>query len=301
LHGPQDIFLTADLAMALNQRDTLSPLEAKIKNRSTSSLHSEAATFHSAQAGPSIEMEQSKDNDVLPTKPYTDLTSTTMSRTDSGYEAGHERRSMSSSSSRSRRPRQSISSASGRPNTKRSSRSAICTSTHRTTARPAIQSRYSASRVHEQTHSPTETYQFFQFPSLAASASTASESRPQSHDCPATSTQPHPPPATVHYFLLPETRQLEYAAIDAASRGVRGFITKLIPNCILPSEYRRTKFHNGDDADSDVGSVRRYRLDFPNPEKGLASSAEGAQRAGPNEGRPRNAQPGLWKRMMGRR
>jgi hypothetical protein len=60
---------------------------------------------------------------------------------------------------------------------------------------------------------------------------------------------------------------LEYAAIDAASRGVRGFFIKLVPDCILPPKARRTRFHE-DDADSDAGSVRRYRIPLPE-EKGV--------------------------------
>jgi hypothetical protein len=52
---------------------------------------------------------------------------------------------------------------------------------------------------------------------------------------------------------------MEYAAIDAASRGLRGFFIRLVPDCILPPDSRRMRFHceSGDD---DAGSVRRYRL-----------------------------------------
>lgn len=82
---------------------------------------------------------------------------------------------------------------------------------------------------------------------------------------------PPPPPATVQYWTSDSTRRLEYAAIDAASRGIRGFFTKLVPDCILPASSRRTKFH--DDEESDAGSVRRYRLTLPE-EKEVALEGE---------------------------
>jgi len=69
------------------------------------------------------------------------------------------------------------------------------------------------------------------------------------------------PPQTTLYFLTPETRRLEYAAIDAASRGVRGFVSKLVPGCMVGRERSRGFHTKGGDDDSDAGSVRRYRLD----------------------------------------
>lgn len=81
-----------------------------------------------------------------------------------------------------------------------------------------------------------------------------------------------PPPATVHYWTSDSTRRLEYAAIDAANRGVRGFFIKLVPDCILSEAARRTRFH--DDDDSDAGSVRRYRLVLPE-EKASSDAGEG--------------------------
>ncbi|KAG5977052.1 hypothetical protein E4U55_007084 [Claviceps digitariae] len=63
-----------------------------------------------------------------------------------------------------------------------------------------------------------------------------------------------PPPATTHYWTSDSTRRLEYAAIDAASRGVKGWVRRhLIPDCF-------TTRHVGFDDDS--GSVRRYRLEL---------------------------------------
>ncbi|KAI2633292.1 hypothetical protein GGS21DRAFT_519923 [Xylaria nigripes] len=66
-----------------------------------------------------------------------------------------------------------------------------------------------------------------------------------------------PPPQTVHYWMSDSTRRMEYAAIDAASRGVKGWIIKhVVPNCLVPKSCRRLTF------DDDTGSVRRYRLEL---------------------------------------
>lgn len=66
-----------------------------------------------------------------------------------------------------------------------------------------------------------------------------------------------PPPQTTHYWTSDHSRKLEYAAIDAASRGVKGWIMKhVVPDCFIPKENRRLRF------DDDSGSVRRYRLEL---------------------------------------
>lgn len=66
-----------------------------------------------------------------------------------------------------------------------------------------------------------------------------------------------PPPQTTHYWTSDRTRRLEYAAIDAASRGVRGWVMRnVVPDCFVSRESRRLGF------DDDGGSVRRYRLDL---------------------------------------
>jgi hypothetical protein len=48
---------------------------------------------------------------------------------------------------------------------------------------------------------------------------------------------------------------------------VKGFFIKLVPDCILPANSRRLRFHC-EDADSDAGSVRRYRLALPEEKDG---------------------------------
>lgn len=66
-----------------------------------------------------------------------------------------------------------------------------------------------------------------------------------------------PPPQTTHYWTSDHTRKLEYAAIDAASKGVRGWILKyMVPDCFVPRSGRHLSF------DDDAGSVRRYRLEL---------------------------------------
>ncbi|KAI1267946.1 hypothetical protein F5Y18DRAFT_274994 [Xylariaceae sp. FL1019] len=96
---------------------------------------------------------------------------------------------------------------------------------------------------------------YFHFPPLEASRScsdhatvTVKELEPPQHP---------PPPATTHYWTSDHTRQLEYAAIDASCRGVKGWIMKhVVPDCFIPKESRRVTF------DDDTGSVRRYRLEL---------------------------------------
>ncbi|KAK7942584.1 uncharacterized protein PG986_011697 [Apiospora aurea] len=66
-----------------------------------------------------------------------------------------------------------------------------------------------------------------------------------------------PPPQTTHYWTSDHTRRLEYAAIDAASQGVKGWMLRhVVPDCFIPKENRRLRF------DDDTGSVRRYRLEL---------------------------------------
>ncbi|TQV97884.1 hypothetical protein IF1G_03627 [Cordyceps javanica] len=67
-------------------------------------------------------------------------------------------------------------------------------------------------------------------------------------------TQPQQLPQTTHYWTSDSTRRLEYAAIDAAGRGVKGWVRKhLVPDCLVPDQ-KHLSF------DDDTGSVRRYRL-----------------------------------------
>ncbi|GAB1316164.1 hypothetical protein MFIFM68171_06374 [Madurella fahalii] len=65
------------------------------------------------------------------------------------------------------------------------------------------------------------------------------------------------PPQTTHYWTSDRTRRLEYAAIDAASKGVRGWVMRhVVPECFVPESKRRIGFED------DRGSVVRYRLEL---------------------------------------
>ncbi|KAG6232637.1 hypothetical protein E4U26_004472 [Claviceps purpurea] len=80
-----------------------------------------------------------------------------------------------------------------------------------------------------------------------------------------------PPPATTHYWTSDSTRRLEYAAIDAASRGVKGWIRRhLVPECFAGR-------HVGFEDDS--GSVRRYRLDLDEQDQGRPEKQQGQQQS----------------------
>jgi hypothetical protein len=81
------------------------------------------------------------------------------------------------------------------------------------------------------------------------------------------------PPQTTHYWTSDKTRRLEYAAIDAASRGVRGWVMRhIVPDCIIPEDRRRVRF------DDDSGSVVRYRLDLDDDEKPQCKKSRGGKK-----------------------
>ncbi|KAL2113242.1 hypothetical protein VUR80DRAFT_4949 [Thermomyces stellatus] len=69
------------------------------------------------------------------------------------------------------------------------------------------------------------------------------------------------PPPTTQYWTSDQTRRLEYAAIDAARRGIRGWARRnLVPRCMTAKDGGHLDF------DDDTGSVRRYRLDIDETE-----------------------------------
>ncbi|KAI6249651.1 hypothetical protein HI914_02138 [Erysiphe necator] len=75
---------------------------------------------------------------------------------------------------------------------------------------------------------------------------------------------PLPFPPTINYWTSDDSRRLEYAAIDAASKGVRGFFVRIVPDFMLPPQIRRTKFWGLEsEGRQREGSVRRYRLALP--------------------------------------
>lgn len=118
---------------------------------------------------------------------------------------------------------------------------------------------------HQSTHSG-----FFHFPvhptdleMEATTPSSKAKGAPSAHhkavdvepESPAT--QEQMPPQSTHYWTSDRTRRLEYAAIDAAHRGLKGWVRRhLVPGCFLPKEKGHVAF------DDDTGSVRRYRLEL---------------------------------------
>ncbi|KAK2052783.1 hypothetical protein LY76DRAFT_650309 [Colletotrichum caudatum] len=87
------------------------------------------------------------------------------------------------------------------------------------------------------------------------------------------------PPQATHYWTSDRTRRLEYAAIDAASRGVKGWVRRhLVPDCFVPRE-KHVAF------DDDTGSVRRYRLELDEEAAAAAAAAPCEKRGcGPGVG-----------------
>lgn len=62
-------------------------------------------------------------------------------------------------------------------------------------------------------------------------------------------------PVTVQYWTSPETRRAEYAAIDAASRGLKGFALKILPDCMVPKEYKVMGFSEREDSTNSTGET----------------------------------------------
>lgn len=142
-------------------------------------------------------------------------------------------------------------------------------------------------------------YSYFQFPEL--SGANTIHSPPGSAPTSRHGTAPPPPsthprdaavrhvPATVQYWTSPETRRREYEAIDAASSGVKGFCLKILPECMVPREYKVLGFSQREEEEEgirmgggerrrggggrgkrggDAGSVRRYRISLDEDGRG---------------------------------
>ncbi|UNI22869.1 hypothetical protein JDV02_008715 [Purpureocillium takamizusanense] len=218
-----------------------------------------------------------------PEKTDHNLTAVKMQRKDSGY--GSNTASPRTSSSRSRPPTsptrrtsnpgpqpQSPSSpplrSRARPSTRRAAKSYPQPS-----AQPLFQARVPAAGT---SRPQQQQIAFFHFPTpdlvelteAGATSSSASSTHRHNHhlrhqehshlhhieheEDRATSSGP---PQTTHYWTSDSTRRLEYAAIDAASRGFTGWVRRhLVPDCFNPRQH--VAF------DDDTGSVRRYRLEL---------------------------------------
>ncbi|KAK4127001.1 hypothetical protein N657DRAFT_564784, partial [Parathielavia appendiculata] len=126
---------------------------------------------------------------------------------------------------------------------------------------------------------PQQPVAYFHFPHFTSSdpalveSSMAVELLQNSLDHALRSQTPTPPlpPQTTHYWTSDRTRRLEYAAIDAASKGVRGWVMRhVVPDCFVPENKRRIGFED------DRGSVLRHRLELDTDDS--AEKAESALR-----------------------
>lgn len=62
---------------------------------------------------------------------------------------------------------------------------------------------------------------------------------------------------------------------------MKGFLVKLVPDCVLPREFRstwRSRFHDPEgEENSDAGSVRRYRIDVEDDDEVEKSGKSGGR------------------------
>lgn len=197
------------------------------------------------------------------------LTAVKMQRQDSGYESraassprtsatytrpSCDRRTSRTCSISGTRPRTS------RPCTRRSTKSAQ-THPYRQGGSDGITPLYLV-RPNSVPIPPHEAAAYFHFPSPDPDALVTVT--PEQHAQPLTPVVPQ----TTHYWTSDDTRRLEYATIDAASRGFKGWVRRnLVPDCFVPGANRHVSF------DDDTGSVRRYRLELEEDGKGVREDA----------------------------
>ncbi len=224
--------------------------------------------------------------------------STEMRRQDSGYESIVPRSSQGAA-----RRRTSTASSTSRPRTRPSIRRATKSGPVAPLPRVSGPSLF-LTRSHPQAPKPPPSSlllptTFFHFPSPEPAADAAGRDHAEAYPSSSSSPPPsypygdgagdgagpatptpasssyHVPPQTTHYWTSDRTRRLEYAAIDAASRGVKGWVMKhMVPECFVPKERRRICF------DDDRGSVRRYRLELETEESAEKDDVECMRRKG---------------------
>ncbi|TRX90823.1 hypothetical protein FHL15_008227 [Xylaria flabelliformis] len=163
-----------------------------------------------------------------------------ITRHDSGYESTY------SGSSHGQRPGISNRNAS---RTRRQKRPSVQRAAKSTPASYPRRLSGQSSRVPTpQQHQQPNSYYYFPSPDAITGSDETEEETEVYHP---------PPPQTTHYWTSDHTRRLEYAAIDSASRGLKGWVMKhVVPDCFVPKDNRRLTF------DDDTGSVRRYRLEL---------------------------------------
>ncbi|KAJ2893443.1 hypothetical protein MKZ38_008678 [Zalerion maritima] len=199
-------------------------------------------------------------------------------RQDSGYESiprastSSRRRPSDSPGARDRiidGPASSAPNLRARRSIRRTGKTIITQQTARTSGSSLYLDR--ANTMSQTRFNPAQTSQsttFFHFPSTGPSlvrphTAGAVASHEGEHDKEEVEETPTPPPQTQHYWTSDHTRRREYAAIDAASRGFRGWMLRhLVPDCMIPNNQRRVGF------DDDGGSVRRYRIELEDEKEG---------------------------------
>jgi hypothetical protein len=152
------------------------------------------------------------------------------------------------------------------PRSSHEERTAFVTSTERftaTTLSSQTSRHLSSSRSHNHTF-PTTTLAITHHPNFQ---SPSSSKRPSLHE-----------PHTLSW-TSDTTRRLEYAKIDRAYSGVRGFCRKVLPSvCFRDGRRnfwdRKEEEEGDDDAASDADSVRRYRLTLSESPRGEAHCGE---------------------------
>ncbi|KAH9885367.1 hypothetical protein F4778DRAFT_511016 [Xylariomycetidae sp. FL2044] len=242
----------------------LSPFPPNLhRSQSATSVAASDTTYHSFH---DIELYEPPSPRTVPAKSRKheasdDFTPRPIRRHDSGYGSIHTGSRSGASQSSSHRRSSTISNGSSysharsgaRPSFRRAARSSPGPLVGRPNGQPPFH-RTRSMQPQPPQHLQSNTYFHFPSPELIMGA--------QSDDEDIHYHQDHPPPQTTHYWTSDHTRRLEYAAIDAASRGVKGWILKhMVPDCFVPKENRRLRF------DDDTGSVRRYRLDLDDCEK----------------------------------
>lgn len=250
---------------------------------STKSSSSTSSPHRKANKGQASASRRSSQDDGPPSAPQ-------MKRQDSGYEShvSTPRGSISHPSVRPAAPRRtstsnvqghmsssSMSKMRGRPSTRRSMK--VNSYGQQPTSMYLVRSGPSQRVSAPPAPAPTslEMSSYVQFPSPdPADVQHADFLGQQWHESTAAQQQHTPPPQTTHYWTSDRTRRLEYAAIDAASRGVKGWIRRnLLPDCFLPQDDGHIAF------DDDTGSVRRYRLELEDDAPPSPRISHGAEKA----------------------
>lgn len=76
---------------------------------------------------------------------------------------------------------------------------------------------------------------------------------------------------TTMHWMSPSTRKSQYEKIDRANTGFRGLVRRFTPRCV--SGHGPQRFY--EEEKSDVGSVRRYRMDVSDDEDDDAKNTSG--------------------------